>query len=144
MLIDPRGPRFAAAFTSVVLATVLLTGNVWLLAAQGAVFAFGAAGRSPYTVIFRALLRPRLGPPGQLEDPRPVRFAQAVGLGFILAALAALGAGSTLAAQVFVAAALVAALLNAALGLCLGCEVYLLARRTFLFSAFRSQKEIRT
>jgi hypothetical protein len=42
MGIAPRGPRFAALITTVVLAVVLVTGSVWLLATQPAVFAMGA------------------------------------------------------------------------------------------------------
>ncbi|HEY2266411.1 MAG TPA: DUF4395 family protein, partial [Streptosporangiaceae bacterium] len=42
MEIDPRGPRFGAVITTVVLAVVLLTGSAWLLAAQLVVFAVGA------------------------------------------------------------------------------------------------------
>ena len=79
--VDPRGPRFAAGLTSLVLALVLLTGSAWLLAAQAVVFALTAAGRGPYAVVFRRLVRPRLGPPAELEDPRPLRFAQLVGPG---------------------------------------------------------------
>jgi len=78
---------------------------------------------------FRAWVRPRLGPPPELEDPRPPRFAQLIGLvvvgiGLLLAALG-VPAGVPVAAAV----ALVAAFLNAAFGLCLGCEMYLLLRR---------------
>ena len=43
MEIDPRGPRFGALITLVVFAVVLVTGNVWLLAAQALVFAAGTA-----------------------------------------------------------------------------------------------------
>jgi len=140
--IDPRGPRFAAAVTTVVLAVVLLTGSTWLLGAQAAVFALGLSGRSPYGEVFRRLIRPRLAPPADLEDPRPVRFAQGVGLGFAVLALAAAALGSTAVFLAFAAAALAAALLNAALGICLGCEVYLLLRRTFPSIAPRSRKEV--
>ena len=42
MEIDPRGPRFGALITMVVFAVVLITGSVWLLAAQAVVFAVGA------------------------------------------------------------------------------------------------------
>jgi hypothetical protein len=134
--IDPRGARVAAALTSVVLALVLLTAPgpvaTALLAAQAAVFAVGAVAgvqRTPYAWLFRTLVRPRLGPPRELEDAAPPRFAQAVGLGFAALGLLALLAGLTTLGLVAVGFALVAALLNAALGLCLGCEVYLLARR---------------
>lgn len=142
MFIDPRGPRFAAAVTSLVLAIVLLGGSRWLLVAQGVVFALGVANLSPYAVIFRRFIRPRLGAPGELEDARPVRFAQAVGLGFTIAAVLATLAGAGFLSTLLIAAALVAALLNAAIGFCLGCEIYLLARRSSLLPASRSQKEI--
>ena len=142
MFIDPRGPRFAAAVTSIVLAAVLVSGSRWLLAAQAVVFALGVANRSPYTLVFRRLVQPRLTPPAALEDVRPLRFAQAVGLGFVLAAGAALALGGGSVANLLIATALVAALLNAAIGFCLGCEIYLLARRSSLLPAVRPQKEI--
>lgn len=127
--VDPRGPRFAAALTTVVLAVALVTGNGWVLAAQVAVFALGAAGRSPYTWVFRTFIRPRLAPPTELEDARPVRFAQSVGLAFTVVAFAGAVGGVSLLAVGATAAALAAAFLNAAFGVCLGCEVYLLLHR---------------
>ncbi|MCX9193252.1 DUF4395 domain-containing protein [Carbonactinospora thermoautotrophica] len=133
MFIDPRGPRFGAAITTVVLALVLLTGSVWLLAAQAVVFALGAlAGPrfSPYGWVFQRLVRPKLGSPGELEPEAPPRFAQAVGLAFALAGLAGYVTGVTALGVTATALALAAAFLNAAFGLCLGCEVYLLFRRS--------------
>jgi hypothetical protein len=124
-MIDPRGPRSAAAATTLVLALVLLTGSVELLVAQAAVFALGAAGRSPYGVLYARLVRPRLGPPAELEDARPVRFAQTVGLAFALAGLAGAALGVDALFLAATGAALAAAFLNAAFGLCLGCEMYL-------------------
>lgn len=135
-LIDPRGPQVAAGITSVVLAAVLLLGDsvigTALLGAQAVVFALGAAlgvQHTPYSLVFRTLVRPRLGPPAELEDAAPPRFAQTVGLGFTLVALVAYVAGATLVGQVAVGFALAAALLNAVFAFCLGCEVYLLAKR---------------
>lgn len=130
--IDPRGPRFAAAVTSVVLAIVLLTGNPWLLAVQVAVFAVGAVAgvqASPYGVFYRRLVRPRLGPPGELEDPAPPRFAQGIGLLVTGVALVVAALGVAGAVEVGAGLALVAAVLNAGFGLCLGCELYLVLRR---------------
>jgi len=46
MQIDPRGPRFGAVVTTVVLAIVIVTGSAWLLAAQALIFALGAAQAS--------------------------------------------------------------------------------------------------
>lgn len=136
-LIDPRGPRFAAAVTAVLLAATLILGplsGLPVLIVQTLAFAAGSllgVRRQPWGWIFRVAVRPRLGPPGDLEDPRPPRFAQTVGLLFGLAAL--IGAWVTLPALFYVATgfALVAALLNAVFDFCLGCEIYLLGRRLF-------------
>jgi hypothetical protein len=128
--IDPRGPRFGAAVTSVVLAGVLVTGSTWLLAAQALVFALGAVGRSPYVTAYKKVVRPRLSPPAELEDEAPPRFAQVVGLGFVAVGLLGLVAGASSLGYLFTGLALVAALLNASTGLCLGCEAYLLWKRT--------------
>ncbi|WP_026212210.1 DUF4395 domain-containing protein [Longispora albida] len=129
MQIDPRGPRFAAAVTTVVFVLILVTGSGWLALAQAAVFALGTAGQSPYAMFFKAFVRPRLGPPSEMEDAAPVRFAQAVGLFFALVAAAGYLLDLPVAGMVAAAFALVAAFLNAAFGLCLGCEVFLLYRR---------------
>jgi hypothetical protein len=131
MLLDPRGPRFAAALTSVVLIVVMITGSGWLALAQAAVFALTAwrPRFGPYSLIYRALVAPRLGPPAELEPAAPVRFAQVVGLGFTLLAAITYLAGASIAGLVLTAAALVAAFLNAAFGICLGCEAYLAFRR---------------
>lgn len=131
-MIDPRGLRFAAALTTVVLAVVLLTGSAWLLAAQTVVFAIGAfAGlqRSPYSTVYRRFVRPRLGPPSELESSSPPRFAQGVGFAFGLVGTLAFALGASTVGFVAVGLALAAAFLNAAFGFCLGCEMYLIARR---------------
>ncbi|MEH1127549.1 DUF4395 domain-containing protein [Micromonospora sp. CPCC 206061] len=131
-MLDPRGPRFAAALTVVVLVLVLITGSGWLALAQAAVFAVTAADprRGPYGLLFRALVAPRLGRPTEWEPVAPVRFAQAVGLVFTLVAAVGFLAGATVLGVVMTAFALAAAFLNAAFGLCLGCEAYLALRRT--------------
>ena len=134
--IDPRGPRFAATLTTLVLAAALLlapsAATVTLLAVQLVVFAVGAVGgvqRTPYSWLFRTLLRPRLGKPAELEDAAPPQFAQAVGLVFAVVALLGYVAGVDLLGAVATGFALAAAFLNAAFGFCLGCEVYLLLQR---------------
>lgn len=131
--VDPRAPRFGAWVTSAVLAAALVTGSVVPLAVQAAVFVIGAAAglrRAPYGVLFRAVLRPRLGPPAELESEAPPRFAQAVGAVFASVALLGHVAGYEALATVATSLALAAAFLNAAFGICLGCEAYLLIRRT--------------
>ncbi|MFJ3658675.1 DUF4395 domain-containing protein [Streptomyces nigra] len=132
MDIDVRGPRFGAAVTTVVLAVVLVTGSAWLLAWQTLAFALGAAGgvgRSPYGVLFRRVVRPRLGPPTAFEAPEPPRFAQAVGLVFAVVGLVGYTLGAQWLGLAATGAALAAAFLNAVFGYCLGCEMYLLVRR---------------
>ncbi|MUL43322.1 DUF4395 domain-containing protein [Streptomonospora sp. PA3] len=132
MQVDPRGQRFAAAVTTAVLALVLITGSAWLLAVQALVFAAAVAAgvrRSPYGLLYAWLIRPRLGPPAETEDPAPPRFAQAVGLVFALIGLLGYLAVGTWLGITATAFALLAAFLNAAFGLCLGCEMYLLMRR---------------
>ncbi|MFB8760219.1 DUF4395 domain-containing protein [Streptomyces sp. NPDC059852] len=132
MDIDVRGPRFGAAVTTVVLAVVLVTGSAWLLAWQTLAFALGAAGgvgRSPYGVLFRRVVRPRLGPPTAFESPEPPRFAQAVGLVFAGLGLVGYALGPQWLGLAATGAALAAAFLNAVFGYCLGCEMYLLVKR---------------
>jgi hypothetical protein len=130
--VDPRGPRFAAVLSTVVLAVVLSTGWWPLLAAQTAVFAIGAfAGlkHAPYSIIYRYLVAPRLRPTSEREDAAPLRFAQAVGFFFALVGTAGYALGVTPLGVVATAFALFAAFLNAAFNFCLGCEMYLLIRR---------------
>jgi hypothetical protein len=130
--IDSRGPRFGAAITVIVLAVVLITGSGWLLAAQTAVFAVGAfAGLryAPYGLLYRWLIRPRLGPPTRTEAEAPPRFAQGVGMVIAAAGVVCYGLGLTAGGLVFTALALIAAFLNAVFDLCLGCHMYLFIRR---------------
>jgi hypothetical protein len=130
--IDVRGPRFAAWVTAVVLAVALILDSGTLVAVQAVVFAVGAfAGLryAPYGVLFRILVAPRLGPAREREPEAPPRFAQLVG--FVFAVLGAVGylLGAPVLGAVATGFALIAALLNAATGFCLGCELYLIARR---------------
>ncbi len=134
--IDPRGPRVGAGINAVLLVVVLLLGGGTVatvgLAVVAAGFALGALRGVPGTWqawVFGRVVQPRLAPPTDLEDPRPPRFAQLVGLVItgLGVGLELLGvAGAVPAAAAF---ALVAAFLNAVFGLCLGCEMYLLGLR---------------
>ncbi|WP_261555592.1 DUF4395 domain-containing protein [Frankia tisae] len=130
-MVDPRGLRFAAAVTSVVLAVVLVTGSGWLLLAQTVVFAVGAVAGvryAPYGLLFRILIRPRLGPPATTEDAAPPRFAQFVGAVFGAVGTAGFLSGIPVLGFTAAAAAFIAAFLNAAFEFCLGCQMYLFFR----------------
>jgi hypothetical protein len=132
MDIDPRGPRFGAVITSIVLAVVLITGSAWLLGAQLLVFAIGAVfglRYAPYGLVYRRLVRPRLGPPARTEPEAPPRFSQGVGMVFAAAGVLSYALGATVAGIAFTALALIAAFLNAAFDFCLGCQVYLFIQR---------------
>jgi hypothetical protein len=132
MQVDPRGQRFAAVLTSIVLIVVLVTSSWLLLAAQAIVFLIGVLfglRSAPYGLIYQAFVRPRLGPPKELEPAAPPRFAQGVGAAFALAGVVGYALGVPALGMTATAFALIAAFLNAAFGLCLGCEAYLLIRR---------------
>jgi hypothetical protein len=137
--IDPRGARFAAGVTSLVLAVSLALGAGWgvqLLVLQGLVFAAAAVlgmASHPYIWVFRTFIRPRLGAPARRLEAAPSRFAATVGLVFAL--LGTFGALAALPVVFYVAVgfALVVALVNAVFDLCLVCELYLATRRLASF-----------
>ena len=173
--IDPRGPRFAATVTALLLlvATFLaligistarlpgswfaltpssdfafLAGQTWAISSASIgdraldpgflltvvialLFLWGVISprTAPWSVLFRTLVRPRLSPPTELEDPRPPRFSQGVGLFVVGIGLLLHLAGVPWALPIATAAAFIAAFLNAAFAFCLGCQLYLLLQR---------------
>ena len=91
------------------------------------VFAIGALRgprRHPYGVLFATLVAPRVGPVTEREPVQPLRFAQFVGLIFTIIGLAGFAFGAPLVGVIATALALTAAFLNAAFGICLGCQIY--------------------
>ena len=132
VVIDARGPRFSAAITVVVLATALATQSILLIAFQLAVFLIGATKGpqfTPYSFLFKSLIKPRLKGEFVPEDVRPPQFAQAVGFIFTVIAVAGLISGATIVFTIATGFALAAAFLNAAFNYCLGCEFYLILLR---------------
>lgn len=148
--VDPRGPRFGAGITAVLLLVVvgLALGTAGdppqtvaaraaepafvLLTVLAALFAWGAfAGiaRHPYAWLFRRFVRPRLAPPAELENAAPPTFAQGVGLAVSVAGLILHLAGVPYGLVGAASAAFVAAFLNAVFAYCLGCQFYLLLVR---------------
>ena len=136
--VDVRGPRFAAWITTAVLVVTLLVSGVCPLAAaiilgvQSVVFAIGAVAgprRHPYGLGFAELVAPRLSPVREREPVPPLKFAQLVGLIFAAPAAIGFATGASLVGVALTVAALVAAFLNAAFGICLGCQLYPLVAR---------------
>lgn len=149
--IDPRGPRFGAGITALLLLVVLwlaLTASpgaslaeratqpaFLLFVAIALLFLWGAVAgvnRHPYGVLFRALVRPRLAAPTELEDPIPPTFAQGVGFVISVAGIVLHLAGVPYGLVIAAAAAFVAAFLNSVFAYCLGCQIYLLLVRAGL------------
>jgi hypothetical protein len=145
--IDPRGPRFVAGITAVLLLVDVFLGLTTpigatvaeravepaflLLLAIALLFLWGVLSprTAPWGALYRTVVQPRLKPPTDLEDPRPPRFAQGVGLFVVTIGLILHLAGVPWALPIAAAAAFVAAFLNAVFGLCLGCQLYLLLQR---------------
>jgi len=136
--VDVRGPRFAAWVTTAVLIAALLVSAVSPIAAavilgvQAVVFAIGAVGgprKHPYGRIFATFIAPRLAPVSEKEPVAPLKFAQLVGLLFAIAGFVGFATGITALGLGATAFALIAAFLNAAFGICLGCQIYPLVAR---------------
>ena len=149
--VDPRGPRFSAGITAVLLlagiGTALVTGTPTALSDRlvqpafvifvvlAALFAWGAfagVGRHPWGLLFRRVIRPRLSPPAELEDAAAPTFAQGIGLFVLAVGLVLYIAGVPLSLEIAGAAAFVAAFLNSVFNYCLGCQLYLLLVRAGL------------
>ena len=130
-VIDSRGPRFNQAVVGLLSLVAFLTGWWWLLAVLAAQLAIGLTlGRRwclPCLFYFE-VIQPRFGE-GPIEDARPPRFANMVGVAVLGSAATAHALGlSTLGwALGLLVAAL--ALLAAATGFCAGCQMYRLAAR---------------
>ncbi len=136
--VDVRGPRFAAWVTTAVLLLTLIVSAASppaaavILGAQAVIFAVGAIGgprRHPYGRVFARVVAPRLGPVAEREPVAPLKFAQLVGLIFAVVGVVGFAAGAFVLGLIATAAALVAAFLNAAFGICLGCQLYPLVAR---------------
>lgn len=131
-MIDPRQPRFGQAITGLVLLIGYLTSAPQAIAAIAVALAAASLGGprlNPYAHIYRWFARlVRLGPPTELEEAAPPRFANTVG--FVVTAVASMLAlaGLTTAAWVLALVVSSLALLAAVTGLCVGCELYVLGR----------------
>jgi membrane associated rhomboid family serine protease len=136
--VDVRGPQFTAWVTTGVLVATLITAAFSPIAAavilgiQTVVFAVGAwrgPRQHPYGLIFARLVAPRLGPVTEREPVPPLKFAQLVGFVFAAVGVVGFASGIQLLGLLATGFALVAAFLNAAFGICLGCQIYPLVAR---------------
>ncbi len=133
-MVDPRQPRFGQTVTGAVLLVGFVLDWPAVLPTIGAILAaasiFGPKANL-YAYLFRAARRAnRIGPPSELEESGPPRFANT--LGFIVLALATVahyGFGAEAVAWSLALLVSALALLAAIAGLCVGCELFVIARR---------------
>ena len=130
-VIDSRAPRTNQAIVGVLSLVAFATGwwpILGLLAAQLAIgLRFGRRWCLPCLLYFD-VIQPRFGE-GPIEDSRPPRFANMVGVVFLTSATVAHAVGLTLVGWVLGLLVAALALLAATTGLCAGCEIYRLAAR---------------
>ncbi len=130
-MIDERAPRVNQTVVGLVALLAVVTGWWWLLALLALQLALGLTFGRRWClacVAYFELIQPRLGE-GRLEDARPPRFANVVGLAVLAAASLSYATGFTTvgAALGLLVAAL--ALLAATTGFCAGCTAYRLGYR---------------
>ena len=130
-VIDSRGPRFNQAVIGTLALVAFVTGWWWLLALLAAQLAVGLTlGRRwclPCLFYFE-VIQPRFGE-GPIEDARPPRFANMVGVAVLGSAAVAHAVGFTMLGWALGLLVAGLALLAAATGFCTGCETYKLIAR---------------
>jgi hypothetical protein len=128
-MIDPRGHRFGAGVSAIVLIVAFLTGTVVLvplvLLSIGVSAAFGLRF-SIYGVVWRRIARALSLPKVEPEHEYPPRFAQVLGSVALILALVAFGLGATTIGWGLSLAVAALQTLLATTGYCLGCRLYFL------------------
>jgi hypothetical protein len=127
-VIDSRAPRVNQAVIGSLALVAVLTGTEWILPVLAAQLAVGLTFGRQYCLpclFYFEVLQPRVGE-GALEDSRPPRFANLVGVVFLTVASVAIYAGAETLGWALASVVAALALLAATTGLCLGCEMYLL------------------
>jgi hypothetical protein len=125
-VIDSRAPRTNQAVVGLVSVLAVATGWWWLLALLALQLAVGLSFGRRYCLpclAYFELIQPRFGE-GPLEDSRPPRAANVVGLVVLAAASAAYAGGATGLGVVLGLLVAALALLAAVTGFCTGCEAY--------------------
>ena len=135
---DPVNEKAARVVAGVVALTgvaILATGWHWLLVPLAYGFWARVLTGPTLSPLGRPAMRgiaPRLGPPKYVPGP-PKRFAQGIGAALTtVAAVLSLGLDADGAADALVALLVVAATLESALALCLGCHMFALLMRAGL------------
>ena len=124
--VNEYAARSVAAMVVVLTAVTLLVRSEWLLIALAVGFLLRVASGprfSPFGQLATRVIAPRLGPAKLVPGP-PKRFAQAIGATLSVGAVIAFFAGVATLSWVLVAFITVAALLESALGFCLGCAIF--------------------
>jgi Domain of unknown function (DUF4395) len=130
-VIDERAPRFNQAVTGMValLGAVFGWPLAWALMAGQLLIGLTLGRRFCLTCLaYFTLLQPRFGE-GELEDSRPPRLANKMGVAFLGSAALAWWLGAPLAGTLLGLVVAVLALLAAITGFCAGCELYRLTAR---------------
>jgi Domain of unknown function (DUF4395) len=125
-VIDSRAPRTNQAVIGTLALVGVVTGWWWLLALLALQLAVGLTFGRRYCLpclAYFELIQPRFGE-GPLEDARPPRAANVVGLVVLIAASGCYAAGWTVAGAALGALVAALALLAAVTGFCTGCEAY--------------------
>ena len=130
-VIDSRAPRANQLVIGILAVVAIATGWWWLLALLALQLAVGLAFGRRYClacVAYFELVQPRFGE-GPLEDARPPRVANMVGLVVLTAASLSYVAGSAVLGAALGGLVAALALLAAVTGFCTGCEAYKLGCR---------------
>lgn len=154
--LDPRGPRFGAGITSVLMLVVIYLSleptswfayapdsgesftpgvnplAVWVMAFSVAMFTFGSIvgpAKHPYSYLYKFTLRKFLKDPTYLEPAKPVHFAQVIGLVVTGTGLILHLLGVPNALPIAAAFAFLAAFVNTVFSYCIGCQMYLGLKR---------------
>ena len=128
-MIDPRGHRFGAGVSAILLVGAFLTGTTALVAlvllSIGVSAAFGLRF-SIYGAIWRRIATTQVLPKVEPEHEYPPRFAQVLGSLALIGALGAFALGATTVGWGFTLAVAGLQTLLATTGYCLGCRLYFL------------------
>ena len=138
--LDPRGPRFGAGISSILMLVVIYLSldsatellALWVMGFAVVMFTFGSLlgpARHPYSYLYKYTLRKFLKAPAYMEPATPVHFAQVIGLVITGTGLALGLLGVPYALPIAAAGAFIAAFVNAVFAYCIGCQMYLGLKR---------------